>query len=176
MEDTRAAYRASQRRDRPENSIQSASANVAATSSSSPTAIAAPPATVAAPSVAPVMINGIAYAPVSTLSTAPTTNTALFTATGGNVTPLDATYGFLASIAVCGAPQVSIDWDVHSKSVDLNQVPSVPVAFSASRAPILDLADLPFFLDTGVNAHISPEQSDFKTLRPISPHPITHTI
>lgn len=173
VEDARAAYRASQRRDRPENSILSTSANVAATSSSSPAVVAAPPATVAAPSVAPVMINGIAYAPVSTLSTAPTTDTALFTATGGNVTPLDATYDFLASIAVCGAPQVSIDWDVHSKSVDLNQVPSVPVAFSASRAPILDLADSPFFLDTGANAHISPEQSDFKTLRPISPHPIT---
>lgn len=31
----------------------------------------------------------------------------------------------------------------------------------------------PFFLDTGANAHISPERSDFTTLRPISPHPIS---
>ena len=119
------------------------------------------------------MINGIAYTSVSTLSTVPTTNTALFTATGGNVTPLDATYNFLISIAVCGAPQVSIDWDIHSKSINLNQVPSVPVAFSALCAPILDLADSPFFLDTSANVHISLEQSNFKTLHPISPHPIT---
>ena len=173
VEDAKAAYRASQRRDRPEVSAQSASANVATVPNTTPTSAAAPSTAIATPSVTPLMINGVAYAPVSTLSTAPTTDTALFTVTGGNVAPLDANYDFLASIAVCGEPRTSLDWDKHSKSVDLNQVPSMPVAFSASRTPIMALADSPFFLDTGANAHISPVRSDFKMLHPISPHPIT---
>jgi transposase InsO family protein len=47
------------------------------------------------------------------------------------------------------------------------------MTLSASRAPIQALTDSPFFLATGANAHISPERSDFKTLRSISPHPIS---
>jgi len=39
--------------------------------------------------------------------------------------------------------------------------------------PIRSLSESPFFLDTGANAHISPERSDFKALRPIPPHPIS---
>jgi hypothetical protein len=47
------------------------------------------------------------------------------------------------------------------------------VAFSVSRIPIEGLDKNPFFLDTGATAHISPERSDFKSLRPISPHPVS---
>ena len=172
VEDAKAAYCALQQHDCLEVSAQSASANVATVPNTTPTTAAAPSTAIAVPSVTPLMINGMAYAPVSTLSTAPTTNTALFTMTGKNVTPLDTNYDFLASIAVCGKPQTSLDWDKHLKSVDLNQVPSMPVVFSASCTPIMALADLLFFLDTGVNACISPVWSDFKTLHLISPHPI----
>ena len=42
----------------------------------------------------------------------------------------------------------------------------------ASYVLIWMLDESPFFLDTGANAHISPERSDFKTLCPIPPHPI----
>jgi len=49
----------------------------------------------------------------------------------------------------------------------------MPVAFSTTHTPIQTLSDSPFFLDTGANAHISPVRTDFKTLRAISPHPIS---
>jgi hypothetical protein len=48
-----------------------------------------------------------------------------------------------------------------------------PMAYSATRTPIDTLADSPFILNTGATCHISPVKSDFKSLRPIAPHPIT---
>jgi hypothetical protein len=56
--------------------------------------------------------------------------------------------------------------------VDLSQFASEPVAYLASQTLIKGLDKSPFFLDMGATAHISPQRSDFKSLCPISPHPV----
>ena len=96
------------------------------------------------------------------------------TVTSANIAEIDSDYDFKfeAHIAMFSKPRASIDWDKDAKPVDLTQVKAEPVAFTALHVPIHLLDESPFFLDTGANAHISPERSDFKKLRPISPHPI----
>jgi len=173
--DAKAAYRASQRHQRTENSSQSqtTSADVALTG-------AQPSTTVSQFPDSPIIINGVSYTPVSTPtpvpfvapSLTPNADAAACAFTSGSVTTLDAEYDFHACMAICGEPRASVNWGQHTKSVDLNQVPLTPVTYPTSRVPIRSLADSPFLLGTGADSHISPERSDFKTLHPISPHPI----
>lgn len=47
---------------------------------------------------------------------------------------LGADRDFYAPITVCGEPHASVNWDQHTKLVDLNQVPATPMRLSASRA------------------------------------------
>jgi len=47
-----------------------------------------------------------------------------------------------------------------------------PVAYSATGTP-LPFTEYPFFLDTGATTHITPERSDFESLHPIAPYPIS---
>ena len=160
LEDAKAAYRASQRHQRTENSSQSqtTSVNVALTGIQSSTTVSQSPDPLL------ITINGVSYTPVPTATAVPSVASSLtpnadaamcaFTS-GGSVTTLDAEYDFDACIAICGESRAPVNWDQHTKLVDLNQVPLTP-----------SLAD------TGADSHISPERSDFKTLRPISPHPI----
>jgi hypothetical protein len=83
-------------------------------------------------------------------------------------------YEFHAFVTMTGPLRASVDWGDHSKPVNPDQVIAEPVAFTASRVPISSLKEAPFFLDTGASTcHISPERSDFKTLRPISSHPVS---
>lgn len=180
LEDAKAAYRAYRNQQRSESASQGqgTSANVAVTGTSASTAVTVP-STAAAPSLPPLTIGGFTYSltpvksNVAATAAISSSDSALGAFTSASIMTLDADYDFHAGIAVCGEPRVSVDWSRHATAVDLNQVTPSPVAFSASRTPIQGLADAPFFLDTGANAHISPERSDFKSLRPISPHPIS---
>jgi hypothetical protein len=56
----------------------------------------------------------------------------------------------------------SIDWNEHSRSIDLANLVVAPCS-QQERVP-LSLVDHPFFLDTGATTHISPERSDFDSL------------
>jgi hypothetical protein len=48
-----------------------------------------------------------------------------------------------------------------------------PITYSTSRAPVDALDESLFILNTGTTCHISPAKLDFKSLYPITPHPIT---
>ena len=65
---------------------------------------------------------------------------------------------------------VSIDWSMHSSPTDLSEAaPTEPVAFTATQTPMSRLPVAPFILDSRANCHVSPKQSDFKSLCPIPP-------
>jgi len=129
----------------------------------------------------PIIFNRVHYnlvlASSPALATIPSimlsTNGTLNSFTSANVATLDASYDFWANIAIYGKPHASIDWNKLAKLVNLNQMPITPLAYTASCMPILMLEKSPFFVDTGANTHILPECANFKTLHPISPHPIT---
>ena len=61
----------------------------------------------------------------------------------------------------------SLDWMTHTKPVDIAAISEVSPLQQNKRTPI-SLDDLPFYVDTGATVHISPEKSDFLTLRPIA--------
>jgi len=67
----------------------------------------------------------------------------------------------------------SIDWNQFSHSVDTNYDNNFLSAYSTLQLDGQHPNDLPFVLDSGASIHISPDQSNFKTLNPIAPHPIT---
>jgi len=112
-------------------------------------------------------------APSIVLSTMSYTDGTLGSFTTTNVATVDATYDFLANIAIYSEPRASVNWNEKTRPINLDQVPVAPVTYTASRMPIWSLEESPFFVDTGANTHILPERTDFKTLRPISPHAIT---
>ena len=64
-------------------------------------------------------------------------------------------------------PKTTVDWTTHTKEFDVAAISEISPIQSNKRTPI-SLDDLPFYVDTGATVHISPEQSDFLTLRPIA--------
>jgi len=61
----------------------------------------------------------------------------------------------------------SVDWTSRSKAVDLARISVLPV-MSSSRTREASTSTSPFLLDSGCTTHISPDQSNFLSLRPIS--------
>ena len=172
LEEAKAAYRASKGRTDNGAVTQTTSANLASTG----------PPSKSIGNNELIYFNGVPYNFVPAMHTVPSTGAPLHLNIGGatsaiasaHIAEVDSDYDFdfIAHIAMFGAPCASTDWDKDARHVDLNQVPVGPVAFTATRVPIRSLQESPFFLDTGANAYISPERSDFKKPRPISPHPI----
>jgi hypothetical protein len=80
---------------------------------------------------------------------------------------VDDKFEFVAYQCINETSHVSVDWSKHSTPVDLSLVPAEPVAYMASRPAMSRLPSAPFILDSGANCHVSPERSDFKSLRPI---------
>ena len=68
-------------------------------------------------------------------------------------------------------PKATIDWNTHTKPFDIAAVSEIAPIQQANCTPI-SIDDLPFYVDTGATVHISPEQSDFLTLKPIAAHPV----
>ena len=64
-------------------------------------------------------------------------------------------------------PKTSLDWKTHTKPIDITALSEISPLQLNKRTP-LSLDDLPFYVDTGVTVHISPEHSDFLMLRPIA--------
>ena len=62
-------------------------------------------------------------------------------------------------------PKVSIDWNTHTKPSDVAAISEISPINQNNRTPI-STDDLPFYVDTGATVHISPERSDFLTLKP----------
>jgi len=176
LDEAKAAYRTSWgHRSDGSAATGNTSTNVAVTGTTAPT-------TDSKGTMEPFYFHGVPYNLVPATATRLSMGSSLMPSTGGttgtftnaNIAMIDRGYDFdfMAHVAIFGEPCASIDWRKEAKSVDLNQVPVTLVTYTASCIPIWSLAESPFFLDTGTNAHISPERSDFKTLRLISPHPI----
>jgi hypothetical protein len=108
------------------------------------------------------VINGITY----TASLAPTPAATITDVTTSALTTktYNTNFEFSSFLAMNGAPSASVNWDVYSCPFDTTQAEMSPVAYSASRVPVLRLPDIPFILDSGASFHISPEQSNFKSL------------
>ena len=62
-------------------------------------------------------------------------------------------------------PKTTIDWNTHTKPSDVAAISEISPINQNGRTPI-SLDDLPFYVDTGATIHISPEKSDFLTLKP----------
>ena len=62
-------------------------------------------------------------------------------------------------------PKTTIDWSTHTKPSDVAAISEISPINQNSRTPI-SLNDIPFHVDTGSTIHISPEKSDFLTLKP----------
>ena len=62
-------------------------------------------------------------------------------------------------------PRASIDWNTHTKPSDVTAISEISPVNQNNCTPI-SLNDLPFYVDTGATVHISPEKSDFLTLKP----------
>ena len=169
VKDAMAAYRAFKRQQRTDGPHQPSSANVAVTDSATSTSITSP---------SPFVINGVHYAwvlvPSSTpIASATDTAEALSTLSSEDVLPIDSKFNFHCSITESEKFHVSINWDQHSDMGTINDGLASSVALTATQVPIKTSFDSPFFVDTGANTHLTPVLSDFKTLRPILPHPIS---
>ena len=111
-----------------------------------------------------VIINGVAYGP---LPTTDSVNIALMPI-------MDPNFPFSAFHAESQGPShTSIDWNQFSHLVNTTCNDSFLSTYSTSQLHGHIPNDLPFVLDSGASCHISPERSDFKSLSPITPHPIT---
>lgn len=62
-------------------------------------------------------------------------------------------------------PKATVDWNTHTKPSDVAAISEISPINQNNRTPI-SLDDLPFYVDTGATVHISPERSDFLTLKP----------
>ena len=66
----------------------------------------------------------------------------------------------------------SVDWATHSTATNRLATEASPILSLCAHALLSRAIECPFILDSGASHHISPECSDFKELRPITPHPI----
>ena len=64
-------------------------------------------------------------------------------------------------------PKTSVDWVAHTKPIDMAAISEIS-PLQQNKCTPLTLDDLPFYVDMGATVHISPEHSDFLTLRPIA--------
>ena len=62
-------------------------------------------------------------------------------------------------------PKAKIDWNMHTKPADIAAISEISPIQQKNCTPI-SFDDLPFYVDTGATVHISPEKSDFLTLKP----------
>ena len=148
LDEAKAAYRASRGQQKAENNplAQSTSANVATTNTQALT-------TGSNVLNAPIFFGGVAYnlvpatQPVPSIAPPPTATAdrTICTLASASITTLDANYDFIANIAICGKPRASVNWNEMSKSIDLNQVPITPVAYTASTCTHSDTGGFPFF-------------------------------
>ena len=170
-DEARAAYRA--KNPRPPRPSTFPSVHVVSSSSNPSSTIpvpSTPSITASSPSPhLPVIINGTQYIPdpawTSASSSQPNPSPRPTSAYITEVPDLP-DYPYHAFLAFSNfAPLLGNS--SYSSALSANSVPftSSPTCYSTSIDP-------PFVIDSGAACHLSPVMSDFKSLRPISPHPI----
>ena len=152
-------------------------ANIAATTTTPIIASVSSPSTTTTTtsSAMSVSINGVSYmltptpAPIAAPTTATTTvHSTNFCDHTGSLLEVNDLIDFEAYIVENGSLSTSLNWDDYSKVINLSEVH----VHSISGPNTGRTDNLPFILDSGATCHISPECSDFKTLRAIPPSPI----
>jgi transposase InsO family protein len=176
IEEARNAQRAaSGKSTRDPKAPQPATAKVATSDSSAPS-----PSSVghSAPSADSVIIGGVTYYPgpssQSSAAYLAHTQTARIETLSPDTdsSPGSDYYSYHSYLALGGSVTASVDWDSHVQASDPLDSEPQPVLSVHARALLSRPVECPFILDSGASHHISPERSDFKTLRPIAPHPI----
>jgi len=77
---------------------------------------------------------------------------------------------YFAMLALTENAQASVNWETHMEP--RKTLCEDSAAYSTGCSNIAHATKLPFILDTGATCHISPEATDFKTLRCIPRHPV----
>jgi len=125
-----------------------------------------------------IEVNGKTYYSAPPASTPPPAPTDFIGTTITAPLPINSTttfkhHSFEAFTAINGPSHVSLDWSSHMHSLNGVNASPKPVTFSTTHTPVNTLTESPFILDMGTMCHISPIKSDFKSIHPIAPHPIT---
>jgi hypothetical protein len=71
------------------------------------------------------------------------------------------------AVTETAALNTSVDWFMHTCSIDSAHLMSSSIVTVDPMHVPMSLDDHPFFLDTGVTTHLSPEHADFLDLQPI---------
>jgi hypothetical protein len=77
---------------------------------------------------------------------------------------------YTALIMAVDSLTTSLDWCSYTSTVDFTGI--TYKAPNQCLHTIVDPSIVPFFLDSGVSIHISNNEADFFSLRPIPPHPV----
>jgi hypothetical protein len=77
---------------------------------------------------------------------------------------------YTALIAAADSLTTSLDWRAHTRPVDFAGI--TYKAPNQRQRTIVDPSIVPFFLDSGASVHISNNEADFFSLRPIPPRPV----
>ena len=82
-----------------------------------------------------IVINGVSYTLVPIPTGVPSVAPSLAPNADADVA-LGYDFEICTGIAICSEPRAPVNWDQHTKSVDLNQVPLTPGTYPTSRVPI----------------------------------------
>ena len=130
----------------------------------------------------PMVINGVTYAPISNQIPVPApTSACIVYTTSAYITKVapdldvssPVTLDSYTSYLVMSVPlKASVDWGTSLCLIDSSMAETSPVPSHTTRVLLANANSMPFLLDLGASAHISPKHSDFKHLCPITYHAI----
>ena len=130
----------------------------------------------------PIVINGVTYAPVSSQLPVPVTTSAHIVHTtsayitkvipDSDISSPVSLDSYTSYLAMSGPLKASVDWSSSSCLIDSTMAETSPVPSHTAHVLLANVNSMPFLLDLGASAHISPERSDFKHLCPIAHHTI----
>lgn len=81
-------------------------------------------------------------------------------------------YSFHSWLITSDSLKMTANLDIGSCTISSCDAKAHPVPSRPHCVLAINAQTVPFILDLGASIHISPERSDFKSLRPIDPHPI----
>ena len=130
----------------------------------------------------PIVINSVTYAPISSQIPVPAptsahivhTTSAYITedAPNSDVSSPASLESYTSYLVLSGPLKASVGWSTSLCSIDSSMAETSPVQSHSACVLLANSNSMPFLLDSGASAHISPKHSDFKHLHPIAHHAI----
>ena len=93
-------------------------------------------------------------------------------APNSNVSSPESLDSYTSYLAMSGPLKASVDWSTSLCSIDSSMAETSPVPSHSAHVLLANSNSMPFLLDSGASAHISPKHSDLKHLHPIAHHAI----